>query len=79
MKRKGLIEVKIGQLFKKGKEKTMKEEKVPVQEKKLEKVTGGGAFDDVPTVDEHPYDDPTRIVTSSNPVGDTVLGSKPEK
>lgn len=29
-------------------------------EEKLIQVTGGGAFDDVPTVDEHDYDEETK-------------------
>ena len=35
-----------------------------IPEECLEKVTGSGAFDNVPTVDEHNYDEQTRIVSS---------------
>lgn len=30
---------------------------VKLTEEELKKVAGSGEFDDVPTVDEHPYDD----------------------
>lgn len=44
-----------------------KRESIP--EKKLEQVTGGGAFDDLPTVDEHPYDEDTRVVSQTDRPG----------
>ena len=37
-----------------------KKDVVTVAEENLEIVVGGGAFDDVPRVDEHDYDDDTR-------------------
>ena len=53
--------MKIRNLFARRKEKPMKENaKKSIPEDNLAQVTGGGAFDDVPTVDEHEYNDDTK-------------------
>lgn len=59
--------MKIKKLFAIRKEKQNMEEnsKKPIAEEKLKQVTGGGAFDDVPTVDEHDYDEKTKIVSTT--------------
>lgn len=60
------IITKIRKLFAIRKEQNMEENsKKSVPEEKLKQVTGGGAFDDVPTVDEHNYDDSTRTVSAA--------------